>query len=143
MGLIKIRMKEKLRVAVSAGGNVLAQVGDEIEVQDFIADGLVDQGIAVYVREGGMQRTAVEPELEAKAEEAAPENKDESKPPKNKREGWEEDGKKIRVHALAKQLGVHSRDILIEAAKLGFGATSPASSLTDNEAHEIIKSIGD
>lgn len=137
MALTKIRMKVKLKVA-AGGGIVDAHKGDAIEVADFTADGLVEQGLADYVKEGTMTRT-VEPE--AKAEKASPENKDEVAPPKDKREGW--GGKRVRVRELAKQLNASVQEILFQAAQTGAGATTGNHALTPEEADAIIKALKD
>lgn len=138
MALEKIKMKTRMRIAVSPGATMDAKEGMVIECQGFTAKGLVDQGFAEYVKEGTMIRTSP---TESKAEMLVPENKDEGRAPEDKEEGFVGGGEKLRVHELAKKLGVKSRDILIQAAQLGIEVTSPASSLTDDEAHRIIQNM--
>jgi translation initiation factor IF-2 len=45
--------------------------------------------------------------------------------------------KKIRVHELAKELGLHNKDILDYCGKLGIGAASHSSSIEDAQGDRI------
>ena len=47
---------------------------------------------------------------------------------------------KIKIHELAKEIGMSSKDVLEKAKSLGIDVTSHLSNVTDEQATEIITS---
>ena len=129
-----IKMRKPLAVSLDGITGRKYVEGDVIDAPEVTALGLVEQGIAEFVEKPAMTRTT-EPEEESRKKDKgpAPENKDEGRAPKNKED--EETGfkKKIRVHELAKQIGVNSADVLLKAAELGYDEITRATHLVGEE----------
>ena len=51
-------------------------------------------------------------------------------------------GNKIKIHEIAKKLGITSKEVLEKAKSLGISASSHLSGVEDNEAKSIEESFG-